>query len=124
MSDMPMAASCLPETTSNMQQLWVGGWVASGWRMSPSFHSFLPATTKESCQIPDSAWSGKKNQIESKEKNMKNGFRAIHDFFFLQWRNYTQFQKEFVYMRIQRICANLWELLQYCNSKENKFHHV
>jgi hypothetical protein len=53
------------------------------------------------------------------------GFRAIHDFFLLlQWQNHTQFQKEFVHMRIQRICANLWELLQYCNSKENKFHHV
>jgi hypothetical protein len=37
--------------------------------------SFLQQQKKVS-EIPDSAWSGKKNQIESKEKNMKNGFRV------------------------------------------------
>jgi hypothetical protein len=50
MSDMPMVASCLPQTTSNMQQLWVGGWQAVGECLPPFIHSFLPATTKESCR--------------------------------------------------------------------------
>jgi hypothetical protein len=58
MSDMPMATSCLPQTTSNMQQLRVGGWVGGKRLANVSLLSFTAPflqQQKKVAEIPDSA---------------------------------------------------------------------
>lgn len=62
-----------PPTCSNCW--WVGGKRLVNVSLLSFTASFLQQQKKVS-EIPDLAWSGKKNQIESKEKNMKNGFRV------------------------------------------------